>query len=89
MLNMTQYRALCAKLTKYGIPYTSKYSKRFHGWRLVAYYKDNTEMDVAIIDPYSKGSHLGLLETRYLRNHRGFETAEQVFNGWKKMYRSH
>lgn len=52
-------------------------------------YSDATkkyELDDAVYHTYSHGYELGLLETCRLNDCEGFETAEQVFTGWKKMY---
>lgn len=44
------------------------------------------EIDDCICHPYSNGFRFGLLETYHLGNCEGYETAEQVFNGWLKIY---
>ena len=44
------------------------------------------ELDDCICHSQSAGFKLGLLETRNLSCYEGFETAEQVFEGWKQMY---
>ena len=44
------------------------------------------ELDDAIIISGSHGVETGLLETFRLNDCVGWETAEQVFEGWKKMY---
>lgn len=52
-------------------------------------YSDNTythELDDAVFHRFSHGYSLGLLETWRLSGCDGFETAEQVFKGWKKMF---
>lgn len=52
-------------------------------------YSDNTftrELDDVIFHRYSHGYALGLLETYILGDCNGFETAEQVFEGWKKIF---
>ena len=52
-------------------------------------YSDNTfthELDDAIFHRYSHGYECGLLETYSLNDCAGFETAEQVFEGWKKIF---
>ena len=45
------------------------------------------ELDDVVCHPYSHGYSAGLLETYNLNNCEGYETAEQVFDGWKKMYK--
>lgn len=52
-------------------------------------YSDNTftyELDDVVFHRYSHGYTLGLLETYTLNDCNGFETAEQVFEGWKKIF---
>lgn len=44
------------------------------------------ELDDAICHTGSHGYSSGLLETYLLGGCEGWETAEQVFKGWKKMY---
>ncbi len=44
------------------------------------------EIDDVVCHTHSHGYHLGLLETFALNDCEGFETAEQVFEGWCKMY---
>lgn len=44
------------------------------------------ELDDAVCHSYSHGSGAGLLETYRLNNCEGYETADEVFKGWKKMY---
>lgn len=55
----------------------------------IRFYSDNTfihELDDVIFHCHSHGYALGLLETYFLNNCDGFETAEQVFEGWKKIF---
>ena len=52
-------------------------------------YRDATfqeELDDAVFNRCSFGYAQGLLETYKLGECNGFETAEQVFNGWKVMF---
>ena len=52
-------------------------------------YRDSTfqeELDDAIFHKYSHGYSEGLLETYYLNECEGYETAEDVFKGWMKKY---
>lgn len=44
------------------------------------------ELDDCVCHMGSHGYSEGLLETYYLNNCDGWETAEQVFEGWQKMY---
>ena len=45
------------------------------------------ELDDVIWHCYSRGYEKGLLETYKLNTCNGFETAEEVFAGWKEMYK--
>ena len=52
-------------------------------------YRDGTfqeELDDAIFHKFSNGHEQGLLETYKLGGCMGFETAEEVFEGWMKKY---
>ena len=52
-------------------------------------YRDGTfqeELDDVVFHKYSHGYEQGLLETFALGDCNGYETAEQVFNGWMKKY---
>jgi hypothetical protein len=44
------------------------------------------EIDDCVCHSGSYGNAIGLLETYRLHDCEGWETAEQVFNGWKEMY---
>jgi hypothetical protein len=57
--------------------------------RQIRIYRDNTfqeELDDVVFHRYSHGYAQGLLETFILGGCDGFETAEQVFNGWMEKY---
>lgn len=59
-----------------------------HGGKQVRLFSDaecTNEIDDCIYHPYSHGYQVGLLETYCLNECDGYETAEQVFEGWKKM----
>lgn len=52
-------------------------------------YADNTytkELDDVVFHRHSHGYYNGLLETYCLGECCGYETAKQVFEGWKKMF---
>lgn len=52
-------------------------------------YRDSTfqdELDDVVFNQYSYGYELGLLETYYLGECVGFESAEEVFNGWMEKF---
>ena len=54
--------------------------------RIYADEEKTNELDDAIIHGGSRGSQDGLLETFILNDYKGYETAEQVFEGWLGMY---
>ena len=54
--------------------------------RIYADKEKTIEIDDVVCHKYSHGYHLGLLETNALSECEGFETAEQVFKGWCRMY---
>ena len=73
-------------LTEANIPHTFK--SLFDGYQ-IRMYADETqirELDDCVCHSGSFGSASGLLETYLLHECSGFETAKQVFKGWKKMY---
>lgn len=52
-------------------------------------YRDDTfqeELDDVVFHKYSHGYAQGLLETFCLSECEGFETAEEVFEGWMEKY---
>ena len=54
--------------------------------RVYADQEMTNELDDCVLHSGSHGFHRGLLETYTLGACEGFETAEEVFEGWKKMY---
>jgi hypothetical protein len=57
--------------------------------RQIRIYRDNTcqeELDDVVFHKFSHGYKQGLLETYELGKCEGFETAEQVFEGWKEKF---
>lgn len=87
VINFTEINKLNEMLTKAGIPHT--YKDLFDG-KQIRMYADLTckiELDDAVIHSGSYGVRQGLLETYTLGNCDGWETAEQVFDGWLEMYR--
>ena len=62
-----------------------------HGGKQVRLFSDAecaNEIDDCVYHPYSHGYDRGLLETFGLHNCNGYETAEQVFKGWKKVLKA-
>ena len=54
------------------------------GKQIVLYNKGNRMLDDAVIHPFSNGNKAGLMETYVLNDCRGWERAEEIFEGWKK-----
>lgn len=78
-------------LIKEGIPHTFKgmYANNMPGYQIRIYADEECtkELDDVIWHYYSRGYKEGLLETYKLNTCNGFETAEEVFAGWKEMYK--
>ena len=85
-INFTEIEKLHSLLTEAGIPHT--FAPLYDGMqiRMYADHKMARFLDDAIIHSGSHGVKDGLLEIYHLNNCDGWETAEQVFEGWKKMY---
>jgi hypothetical protein len=86
-MNFTEIEKLHNLLTEAGIPHT--YEPLFDG-KQIRIYADSemqNELDDAIIHYGARGHQNGLLETYILGGCEGWETAEQIFNGWLDMYK--
>ena len=85
-IDFTEIEKLHSMLNEADIPHT--FTPWFDGMqiRIYADSKLTDELDDVIIYSGSNGVEVGLLETFYLSNGVGWETAEQVFEGWKKKY---
>ena len=85
-INFTEIEKLHSLLGDAGIPHS--FAPLWDG-RQIRVYADSEftrELDDAVINSGSHGVQAGLLETFCLNECVGWETAEQVFEGWKKMY---
>lgn len=73
-------------LVEEGIPHT--FATLFDGLQIRVYADEEmeNELDDCVIHSGSHGVQAGLLESYTLGSCEGWETAEQVFEGWKKMY---
>lgn len=85
-INFTEFEKLHSLLNEAGIPHIV--TRLWDGMqiRMYADHKMTRFLDDAIIHSASYGAEAGLLETYVLNDCDGWETAEQVFEGWKKMY---
>ena len=88
---MNEMNKLHEMLLSAGIPHTFKSMSSLFGPDAlqIRLYSDNTytnELDDAIFHRGSHGYHCGLLETYSLGECAGFETAEEVFEGWKEIF---
>ena len=89
---MYEIAKLHEMLSNAGIPHTfMAMDKNFYGEDAmqICIYRDGTyeeKLDDAIFHKYSHGYSEGLLETYYLNECEGYETAEQIFKGWMKKY---
>jgi hypothetical protein len=87
MDTFAEIRKLYAMLNEAHIPCTL--APLYDGWQVRIYADEDMtrELDDAICHSGSHGYRNGLLETYCLGGCDGWETAEQVFEGWKKMYK--
>ena len=81
-----EIRKLNKRLNEAGIPHT--FANLFDGWQIRIYADEEmtNEIDDCVCHSGSHGYANGLLETFSLNGCDGWETAEQVFDGWKEMY---
>ena len=87
MPDLTEFEKLIDLLIEAGIPY--KRLEDSDGMQVRIYTDEsmtNELDDAAIWLNSTHGSEQGLLETFRLNNCEGFETAEQVFEGWLGLY---
>lgn len=86
-MDFTEINKLHEMLTQAHIPHT--FDTAFDGFQIRIYADEEmtNEIDDCICHSGSHGHQNGLLETFTLSDCDGWETAEQVFNGWLKMYR--
>ena len=86
METFAEIQKLHEMLTEEGIPHTFK--PLFDGLQIRVYADDamTNEIDDCVCHSGSHGWSNGLLETFALSECEGWETAEDVFAGWKKMY---
>lgn len=56
------------------------------GKKITIYDRDGDMLDDAILTKYSNGRERGLLETYFLNDCDGYETAIEVFSGWARKY---
>lgn len=89
---MNEITKLHEMLTKAGINHTfMPMDERVlgEGAMQIRIYRDSTfqeELDDVVFHKYSHGYSQGLLETYALNGCDGFETAEQVFEGWMERF---
>ena len=89
---MNEIRKLQEMLFKAGINHTfMAMDKEAFGENAfqIRIYQDSSfkkELDDVVFHKYSHGYAQGLLETYSLSGCEGYETAEQVFEGWMKKY---
>ena len=86
MIDLKEIVKLHKMLTKAGIPHTL--APLFDGMQIRIYADEEMtdELDDCVVHGGSYGHQEGMLETFALNGCEGWETAEQVFEGWQKMY---
>ena len=86
MDKFAEIKKLHKMLIEAGIPNT--FGKCYEGYQIRIYADEAMiiEIDDCVCHAGSHGYSKGLLETYTLNDCVGWETAEQVFEGWKKMY---
>lgn len=89
---MNEIKKLHEMLVKANINHTFMPMDKNHfgddAWQ-IRIYKDNSfqeELDDVVFHKFSHGYSQGLLETYTLNSCDGFETAEQVFEGWMEKF---
>lgn len=88
MDKFAEIKKLDRMLAEANIPHTFEPFPLAEGYQIRVYANEamTHELDDAICHTYSHGYVDGLLETFSLNKCEGWETAEQVFEGWKEMY---
>lgn len=90
MDKFAEIKKLHEMLTEAGIPHTFfEFPLTYCEGYQIRVYADKEltkELDDCICHTYSHGYSEGLLETLVLSDCEGWETAEQVFEGWVEMY---
>lgn len=84
-INFEEFDKLVKLVEDAGIPHTV--NDYFYGGKQIKVFNsDGSYLDDAVIHRYSHGTECGLLETFNLSDCEGFEEAEDIIEGWKKMY---
>ena len=86
-MDFTEIYKLKGMLDAKGIPNTL--TPLWDGLQIKIYADVNKtkEIDDVVLHSWSHGCEKGLLETYNLNNCDGYETAKQVFKGWKKIFK--
>lgn len=82
----SEFLKLVGLVAMYEMPFSTE--KCWDGLQIKVYFDAEhlREFDDAIIHSGSHGSKQGLLETYNLNDCNGYETAVEVFKGWKEVY---
>lgn len=86
-MDFTEIYKLKEMLDAEGIP--NSLEPLYDGLQIKVYHDAEKlkNFDDAVIHLFSHGSEKGLLETYCLNNCDGYETAKQIFKGWKKIFK--
>lgn len=82
-INFEEFDKLVKLVKDAGIPHSV--NDIYDGKQIKVFNSDGSYLDDAAIYQYSQGAEYGLLETFNL-NCDGFDEAEDIIEGWKKMY---
>lgn len=87
MIDFTEIHKLDDMLCQADLPHTL--FPCWDGYQIKLYADDmkTIYLDDAVIHCGSCGNRMGLLETNHLNNCSGYETAKEVFKGWKRLYK--
>lgn len=86
-INFTEIRKLHDLLTAASIPHI--FGPLYDGYQIRVYEDEEMtkEIDDCVIHSSSHGVNSGLLESCFLGDCDGWETAEQIYKGWTESYR--
>lgn len=85
VINFEEFDKLVKLVEDAGIPHSV--NDIYDGKQIRVFNSNGSYLDDAVIHQHSHGAECGLLETCSLSDCDGFEEAEDIIEGWKRMYR--